>query len=265
MPEGLEAEIWRRAAMPLIGRTIECIRVDERVAPPEIECRLVGARIVGVSRIGKVVLFDLADAVETETLGLHFGMTGRLIIDGVAPIERLEYASAADRPKWDRLRIWTETSVDGASEPVALRLNDPRRLGRVSLDPDFSAMGPDALTLRRNELAGRLRGRRLAVKSALLDQTIVAGLGNLCADEVLLWAGVAPARPVDELTGADVTALAQACREQLPAMLRRGGSTAGRLDPERRAAPGRCPFDGAPLVRSTIGGRTAVWCPQHQR
>ncbi|WP_040493310.1 DNA-formamidopyrimidine glycosylase family protein [Ilumatobacter nonamiensis] len=262
MPEGLEAEIWTRAAQTLVGRTIERVWCDQRVAPPGFVDLLNGSTIGGVWRRGKVVL------VETDgpTLGLHFGMTGRLEIDGAAPITRLEYASNRDRAAWDRLRLWTKATNDTSpSERPALRMNDPRRLGRLSLDPDLSGLGADCLTLSADELIAGLGRRSGAIKPTLLDQAVVAGLGNLCADEVLFHAGVAPRRPADSLTGDDIDAISEQCRLRLPVMLAAGGSTHGDLSPEVRAAVGACPLDGAPLDRTSINGRTAVWCPAHQR
>lgn len=256
MPEGLEVEIWRAAAQPLVGRTVTDLWVDERVAPVELGSIGAGAVITSVERRGKVLLVDLDRGA---TIGFHFGMTGRLVLDGTAPIERLEYASAADRSEWDRCRIWTSAAVP------ALRMNDPRRLGRVSLDPDLSRLGPEALTLSAEQLEVELRGRSAPVKSLLLDQSVVAGLGNLCADEVLFVAGLDPHRGADTLVDHERAALAEACRTRLPQMLDLGGSTHGTLDPETRAGPGRCPGDGALLRRDKIGGRTAVWCPEHQR
>ena len=261
MPEGLEAEIWRRAAQSIVGRRIREVWCDERVAPDGLATTLNQARIVEVGRVGKVVRI----VTDAGVLGVHLGMTGRIEVDGVAPIERLEYASAADRRSWDRLRVMTlPAAIVDATEVPAFRMNDPRRLGRLSLDESLE-LGPDALTLSSAELRAALGGRTAAIKSVLLDQVAVAGLGNLCADEVLFWAGVAPSRPADEVLAGDVTAIARACRTRLPEMLDAGGSTHGVLSPDVRAQPAACPHDGAPLKRSTIGGRTAVWCPTHQR
>jgi formamidopyrimidine-DNA glycosylase len=257
VPEGLEAEIWRRAAQPLVGRDIHDAWVDERVAPDGFVDQIVGRRIEAVRRMGKVVLIDTDGA----TLGVHLGMTGRLEVDGRAPIDRLEYASGADRAEWDRLRMWTDPEPD---RTCALRMNDPRRLGRLSLDPDLNMLGPDALTLSAEALRNRLSGRRAAIKSLLLDPGVVAGLGNLCADEVLFWSGVSPRRAADELSTGDLERIAAACRERLPRMLAAGGSTHGILDPTIRAAPRDCPIDGTALERATVGGRTTIWCPRHQ-
>jgi len=283
VPEGLEAEIWRRAATVLIGRTVERWWVDERVAPPGMVSDLAGASVDAVDRIGKIVVLHLTVPRSAQTrssaqptagrrLGLHFGMTGRLVVDGRAAIEQLAYASGRDDAAWDRLRLWTDAGPGGPGgdgDPgdgrvPALRLNDPRRLGRVSLDEDLRGLGPDVLAISGAELGDVLARRRAAVKTVLLDQGAVAGLGNLCADEVLWWAGIAPTRPADSLLSTEVAALHDAVSVRLPVMLAAGGSTTGVLSPEVRAACPPCERDGTPLRRATIGGRTAVWCPAHQ-
>lgn len=258
MPEGLEAEIWRRALDDLLGRRIDSVWIDRRVADPDLLDVLPGSSIDCIGRHGKIVTIECGD----HHLGLHFGMTGRLVIDGDAPIERLEYASARDDPDWDRLRLWTAGARKAAIP--AIRMNDPRRLGRITLDADLSRLGPDVFSIDRPTLGIALDRRSAMIKPLLLDQSVVAGLGNLCADEVLWWAGIAPTRPARSLTSAEIATLAITIRRRLPIMLRRGGSTAGVLHPALRAAVGLCPRDGEPLTRRSIAGRTAVWCAFHQ-
>jgi formamidopyrimidine-DNA glycosylase len=272
MPEGLEAEIWRTDLESLVGRTVESVWTDERVADPGIDEALRARRIERVIRVGKVVVVETDEA----RLGLHFGMTGRVIVDGHAAIDRLEYASGDDRPEWDRLRLWTRgaarqarqaknsPATPSATQP-AIRMNDPRRLGRLSLDPDLSHLGVDMFAVNGAALTTVFARRSGAIKSVLLDQSAIAGLGNLCADEVLWWSDIAPSRPASSLGSDDVAAMVTAIRRRLPIMLRRGGSTTGTLTPAVRAASGPCPRDGSPLRRDKIGGRTTVWCPAHQR
>ncbi len=256
MPEGLEAEIWRSEIETVVGRTVVDAWVDERVAPPGFVGLVVGARLEGVRRAGKIVLID----TDGPTIGLHFGMTGRVLVDGVSAIDRLQYSSSRDDAQWDRLRLFT----DAAGMP-AVRLNDPRRLGRVTLDPDVSALGVDIFAVTPARMRRALGERRQAIKTVLLDQAVVAGLGNMCADEVLWWAGIDPRRPACALDEPDVARLATAIRRRLPVMMRRGGSHRGTLSPMVRSTCPPCERDGYPLRRDTIGGRTAVWCPHHQR
>lgn len=256
MPEGLEAEIWRTASEVTIGRSIGGVLADERIVPPGFADQVVGESITGVRRVGKIVLFDTTG----PTIGLHFGMTGRLVVDGRAPIERLQYSSGRDDPSWDRLVV-----VDAEHSLAMLRLNDPRRLGHVSLDPDISAFGVDYTVVTTRRLGLALMGRRVAIKRLLLDQSVVAGLGNLCADEVLWWAGVDPHTQAADLTDAAVDRLARSIRRRLPIMARRGGSHRGVLSPAVRSACPPCERCQYPLRRERLGGRTAVWCPGHQR
>lgn len=259
MPEGLEAEIWRRACAPLVGRTITVAIVDDRVVADGFVATVTGATIEGVRRRGKVVLV----VTDRATIGLHFGMTGRLIVDGLAPIAQLAYASGRDDPAWDRLVI--STTPGRRMAPAALRFNDPRRLGRVSLDPDLGHLGVEYDRVTPKRLAAALDGRQGVLKSVLLDQQVVAGLGNLCVDEVLWWAQLDPRRRVDSLSVAEIGQLASVIRRRLRIMLARGGSTSGVLNPSTRATRPPCECDGTPLERVSIGGRTTVWCPAHQR
>ena len=257
MPEGLEAEIYRRAAERCVGRTVAAVDVDHRQRDADaVRSLLPGRRVTAARRIGKLVLLDLRPPL---TLGLHFGMTGRLVVDGHAPIAALEYGSSRDDPAWDRLAVRFR-----GRPPTMLRVNDPRRWSVFSIDPDVTRLGPDVLSVGCDDLAAVCAGRRAPVKAVLLDQSAVAGYGNLCVDEVLWQAGIAPARPAGSLTLDDVARLGAATAEHLPAMLRRGGSHTGTISPAVRAALPPCPRDGAPLARTTVGGRTTVWCPAHQ-
>jgi formamidopyrimidine-DNA glycosylase len=256
VPEGLEAEMWRTAVEQTVGRTIGAAWLDVRVGPADFVDAVVGSTIVSSRRVGKVVLID----TDGPTIGLHFGMTGRLVVDDAAPIEKLQYSSGRDDPDWDRLLLFT-----GSSGIPAIRFNDPRRLGHVSLDADMSGLGVDMHRVTPKRLRVALEGRRTPIKSALLDQTVVAGLGNMLADEVLWWAGIAPHRPAGSLDTGEQEGLAMAIRQRLPIMLRHGGSHTGVLSPAVRAACPPCPRDGGGLRRERIGGRTAVWCPNHQQ
>lgn len=256
MPEGLEAEIYRAVAARGAGRTISTVSVDERQAAAGGLLRgLPGRCVEGARRLGKWVLVDLDDG---HVLGMHFGMTGRLIVDGEAPIERLVYGSGRDDPAWDRL------VVRFAGGDV-MRVNDPRRWATFTLDPSLDRLGPDFLSVDTAALVSILGRRRAPVKAVLLDQSAVAGYGNLCVDEVLWQAGVAPDRTASSLTRAEVRAIARAGARHLPAMLARGGSHRGTVSPEVRATLPACPRDGTPMRRGTVGGRTTVWCPVHQR
>jgi formamidopyrimidine-DNA glycosylase len=264
VPEGLEVEIWTRAAQVLVGRRIAQVWVDPRCGGHGAEV-LAEAVITSVSRRAKTLVIGTDQGV----LGMHFGMTGRLVIDGQSPISSLEYASSRDLAEWDRCRI---ELVDGG----LTRVNDPRRWSRYQLtagpvDPMllsggiFGPFGPDAMSLTKGQLIEALRHSRRALKACLLDQSCVAGFGNMCADEVLWRADLDPRRPADGLTDAEISHLAQVIAVTLPEMLKAGGSHQGHISPAVRKVGGLCPRDGSPLTVATVAGRTTVWCCTHQR
>lgn len=268
MPELLEVETYRRQAERVVGRRIAAAEAPDAwfvkgAEPEEVVAAVVGRCVAAARRRGKLLVLDLADPAAGEAeppavrLGLHFGMTGRLIVDGSAAIERLEYSSGRNDPAWDR---FTLRFADGTE----LRVRDPRRLGGVSLDPDEDRLGPDALTAGRDDVAAALGSSRAPLKARLLDQSRLAGIGNLLADEILFRAGLDPARPAGGLADGEVDALHAAIREVLADLGARGGSHTGDLR-EAAALDGLCPRDGAPIVRRRVGGRTTLSCPVHQR
>ncbi len=259
MPEGIEIEMYRQAADAAIGRTIAQVNAPDgyfvkNSTAEEVRAALTGGVVTSTGRIGKLMLLGV-DGEETA-LGLRFGMTGRLVLDGLAPIERLEYSSGRDDPAWDRFAL--ELNDGGL-----LRVNDPRRLGGVELTPDIEAMGIDFLAVTPAKLGDRLDSS-VALKARLLDQKRVAGIGNLIADETLWRAGLDPARPARSLNQSEVKRLSRVLRSTVKILFDRGGSHTGDLQ-DHRHRDGRCPRDGAPLDRRTIGGRTTFSCPQHQR
>lgn len=256
MPEILEIEYYRRAAETLVGRTVASVGVDDGwvrgAGPAEVRDVVVGATVRGVDRIGKLMLVGLD---QRPTLGVRFGMTGRLVVDGIGPIHQLEYASGRDDPAWDRLVV---TLGDGG----VARVNDPRRLGSVEIDPDVSRLGTDAWTLDVDALAAALDSE-VVVKTRLMDQRRIAGLGNLLTDEILWRAGIAPNRAARSLSADEVALLARAIPQSLDELFAAGGSHMGALQPVRDLS-GPCPRDGGALRREAIGGRTSIWCPAHQ-
>jgi formamidopyrimidine-DNA glycosylase len=214
---------------------------------------LEGRRLTAARRIGKLLLVD----TDGPTIGLRFGMTGRLLVDGVPGVDELQHASVRDVPAWDRL-------VLGLTEGGELRIRDPRRLGGVSLDPDEAALGVDAAAVRPSQLRDALAGSTAPLKARLMDQARLAGVGNLIADEVLYRAALDPARPAGSLDATEVRRLHRHLRGTIDDLLERGGSHLGDVIPARGPG-GTCPRDGTPLVRRTVGGRTTWPCPRHQR
>jgi formamidopyrimidine-DNA glycosylase len=261
VPELVEVELYRRAAERILGLRVVRVHVLDPhclagfLTPSRLEGVLRGSPFRSARRRGKLLLLDAPGA----TLGLHFGMTGVLIVDGRAVIDRLLYAPAADGSRWIRM-------VVELTRGHALALRDPRRLARVVLDPDEDALGPDALTVSLAQLRGLLQSARRpgpALKARLLDQRHLAGVGNLLADEILWRSSLSPLRPATSLDEGEIRRLHRHLRATLQRLLGRGGSHLGTLMPHRRAG-GRCPVDGAPLRADPVGGRTSWWCPKHQ-
>jgi formamidopyrimidine-DNA glycosylase len=160
--------------------------------------------------------------------------------------------------------LWAET--DGGPD-LGLHLGmagrivrDKRRLGRAMLEPDFSHVGPDAAEIGRDAFRLRFGRGGAPVKARLLDQGVLAGVGNLLADEILWRARLDPRRVAGELSEQELDGLRRAVRAAVRDAIARGGAHTGRLNPHRERG-GRCPRCGAELERATVGGRTTYWCP----
>lgn len=260
MPELLEVETYRRL---LETRALRRLIVEVEAPDPwylkagldaaVLRDVLVGGGFTAARRHGKLLLVD---AGSRPTLGLRFGMTGRLLVDGRPGVDRLEYGSYRAEEAWDRLVV---RFGDGGD----LLVRDPRRLGGVLLEPDTSRLGPDAASLRVAELRAAVGRSRAPLKAVLMNQSRVAGLGNLLADEILWRAGIDPGRPACSLGRDETRRLHRSIRSAIDVLGRRGGSHTGDLQAQRHPE-GRCPRDGAPLLRRTISGRTTWSCPQHQ-
>jgi formamidopyrimidine-DNA glycosylase len=261
VPEGIEVEYARRLIEErALGRKIAGIDAPDAwylkrgltvaaLAPALTDRRLTTAR-----RHGKLLLLDTDRA--GPTLGLHLGMSGRILIDDTAAGDPLIYGSNRENPVWHR---FTLRFADGGS----LVMRDPRRLGAVELDPNEARLGPDMFTITQGELDHVITRSRAPVKAVLMDQSRVAGLGNLLADEVLWRAGIDPARPARDLDRNDRRRLHRAISRTVRMTLGRGGSHTGD-HMAQRIAGGVCPKDGTPFERRTVAGRTTFSCPQHQ-
>ena len=144
-------------------------------APGEIAAALVGRRLTSANRIGKMLWFETDDG-DGPDLGIHLGMAGRIAID----------EDVNDR--WDRFAL---TFDDGGR--VALR--DKRRLGRAVLEPEIEKLGPDAALATRAEFRRWVGHSGASIKARIMDQSVIAGIVNLLADEILWQARIDPRRP----------------------------------------------------------------------
>lgn len=273
MPELPEVEAVRRALEPqLLGLAIEDVEVrrPEVVAHPGAETfreRLVGQTFAGMARRGKFLLLQLESGGRVI---VHLRMTGCLLLTPA------ELAEEKHTHLVFRLR--------GGRE---LRFSDARRFGRLWLVENgerdtysgVEALGREPLApdFTPDYLSARLGGRKKAVKECLMDQSVIAGIGNIYADEILFAAGLHPARPACGLGPGDWERLAQVIPERLSFFIEKDQmtpeeylETKGR---DYRNAPflqvygheGQpCPACGERLRRTTIGGRGSTFCPRCQ-
>jgi formamidopyrimidine-DNA glycosylase len=268
VPELPEVETVRRQLAPwLTGRLILGARRVDAPDGPKYRglTRAVGQRIERVDRLGKFIVMPLSGGDE---LVVHLGMTGVV---------------SADRPA-DHVRVALE--LDG-SEPRTLHFRDPRRFGRFVVLapgerhhlPTLAAIGPEPLSdaFDLEGFAQALATRRAGVKAVLLSQRVVAGVGNIYADEALWRARVHPEAPCYRLARNRVAALHRAIREVLAAGLDDGGTTlrdyrgvdgAKGSHQDALAAYGRegepCLKCGKPLERIVVGQRGTSYCPRCQ-
>lgn len=248
MPELPEVERARLAIETgALGRRIAAVDdTDTYVcrphAPGEMAAVLVGRELTSAHRRGKTMWVETDDG---PVLGLHLGMAGRISIDE-PPITR----------PWDRFVLEFE---DGGR----LALRDKRRLGRAILDPDLSRLGPDAADIGRASFRDRVGRGEAPLKARLMDQQVIAGVGNLLADEVLWRARMEPRRPAGSLDDDDLDLLRRELRAAIRSAVRKGGVHTGPFARDRGRV-GRCPRCGAQLERGVVGGRTTYWCPVEQ-
>lgn len=226
-----------------------------------------GARLTGITRRGKFLIFAVGDAAAV----LHLGMSGRLLVQ----------PAAAAVPPHTHLAV----RFEGGQE---LRFIDPRRFGaavllpapEVSTYPPLACLGVDALDGNVSAALASLAGSRAAIRNALLDQRCIAGLGNIYANEALARAGVSPTAPAGRLSRARRARLADAIRQTLLDALAAGGTTLAdggfvNASGERGffavalRVYGRvgepCQRCGRPIQRTVLAGRAAYFCRSCQR
>ncbi|MFD1913695.1 bifunctional DNA-formamidopyrimidine glycosylase/DNA-(apurinic or apyrimidinic site) lyase [Halodurantibacterium flavum] len=283
MPELPEVETVRRGLLPAMeGRVI--LRADVRrpdlrwPLPPGMADRLSGQRVERLRRRSKYILADLASG---ETLLIHLGMSGRMLVSGQVQ-GRFHHDHPAPE-KHDHVVL----DMEGGAR---VTFNDARRFGAmdlwptatVDLHPLLAQLGPEPFGNDFNEdyLVARLNGRRTPIKTSLLDQRVVAGLGNIYVCEVLHRAGIAPARLSGAIAARRVAGLVPIIRDVLAEAIEAGGSslrdyrqTGGELGYfqhnfrvyGREGAP--CPTPGCDgtIRRSVQAGRSSFHCPRCQR
>ncbi len=291
MPELPEVEVTRRRiAARLVGRRIAGVRTSPAsyvfLTPPTLlKRRLRGRAVVEIERRGKYLLARLDDK---SSLVLHLGMTGQLFSGDVPSLRLLSAtAAAALPPKAQRhFRPDTHTHLQLVFQDAGPRVyfRDVRRFGKLLwLAPGESherleRLGVDALVLRGKDLFAATRGRHTSIKALLLDQAVVAGVGNIYADEALHLARVRPSRSAARVTKQECAALVGALRHVLKRSIATGGSSIsdfiapdGRRGRYQRGrlvyarAGEACATCRTPIRRAVVAQRGTHFCPACQR
>ena len=246
--------------------------------PERMAERLTGARVNALRRRSKYILADLSTE---ETLLIHLGMSGRMLISGDPLGQFVREHPAAE--KHDHVVFHMENGA-------RVTFNDPRRFGAMDLldtatasdHPLLASIGPEPLGNDFNEdyLVKKLEGRKTPIKSALLDQKIVAGLGNIYVCEALYRAKISPKRHVNKISAARISSLVPIIRDVLTDAIAAGGSSLKdfrQADGElgyfqhsfdsygRESEPCRGEDCNGEIVRITQSGRSSFYCPQCQR
>ncbi len=313
MPELPEVEVTRRRLEPkLVGRTISEVITTKAsyfflTPPKELARRLVGRQVTGLERFGKYLVASLDD--EARVL-LHLGMTGQLFTASARSVRLLRSgvgSRALGRASTVGSRARGRASTDvaalapddqagftpdvhthlvlrfaDAGEDVLFR--DVRKFGKVqwlarqAADPRLDKLGPDALLVTGARLFEASRSRKTAIKTLLLDQEALAGVGNIYADEALFRAGIRPGRASRGLTKLECEKLAESVRAVLLRSIETGGSsisdyvqpdgTDGAYQNERRvySRTGEpCLSCHTSIKRIVLGARSTHYCPRCQK
>jgi formamidopyrimidine-DNA glycosylase len=286
MPELPEVETVRAGLAPILTghrlTRVEARRPDLRFPLPDgFVQRLTGARVETLGRRGKYLLLTLDREL---TLLIHLGMTGRFEIEGGAPHQSGEFALAAPA---DPRHAHIVFETDGGAK---ITFFDARRFGFMDLieagglddHPRLAGLGPEPLgdSFTAAYLKGVFVGRRQSAKTLLLDQRVVAGLGNIYACEAMHRASVSPTRRAGDLSSRNVATLVATIRLVLAEAIAKGGSTLrdfasanGELGYfqhsfkayDREHEPCLSPGCGGVILRLTQGGRSTFYCPRCQR
>jgi formamidopyrimidine-DNA glycosylase len=229
---------------------------------PEIAEVLTGARIERVRRVGKTIVFSLERNGSPAEFLVHLGMTGRLLVS--AP-------GVAIPPHTHAI-----LSLSGGNE---VRFVDARRFGRLSVNHEpYGGPGREPLTISDEDFAALFHGRKTPIKAALLNQSLLHGIGNIYADESLFRAKIRPRRQAGRLTRAELRRLRLALKTVLEHAITLGGSSVsdyvdadgvrGFFQLEHKVygrAGEACKDCESPLKKLMIGGRTTIYCPTCQR
>lgn len=291
MPELPEVEVTRRAIeKTLVGRRIARVKTTAPsyfflTPPARLRRALEGRRVVELERLGKYLVAELDDG---SRLLLHLGMTGQLFTAGARSVRLLSAERRStltgDSQTTFKPDAHTHLELEFADGPPGLYFRDIRKFGKVRLlakgqsDPRLEKLGVDALVAKGKDLFAAAQKRSVPIKSLLLEQSVIAGIGNIYADEALYFARVSPTRPARQVSAAECDAIVKAARKVLERAIVKGGSSIddfvrpdgsdGEYQAERKvyAREGEpCPRCKSEILRVVIGQRSAHFCNTCQR
>lgn len=290
MPELPEVETTRRKIAPaLLGRVIAGVATTVPsyfflTAPGALKRHLSGRGVLGLTRLGKYLLAELDDR---SRLLLHLGMSGQLFTEGSTSLRLLSATSRAtlapeQQPAFTPDKH-THLTLSFTDNGPRVFFRDTRKFGKVlwlapgATDPRLDKLGPDAMGATGEVIYAAARKRRSAIKTLLLDQSVLAGAGNIYADEALFRAGVRPKRAAKKVTRAECDRIAEALVAVLKRSIETGGSSIsdyiapdgrdGAFQDERMVyarAGEPCKVCGSKIRRAVIGQRSAHWCSECQ-
>jgi formamidopyrimidine-DNA glycosylase len=286
MPELPEVEVTRRRiAKLLVGRKITRVLTTKPsyfflTKPSRLQAELLGRTVQKLERHGKYLLARLDSGA---TLLLHLGMTGQLFGEGAQSARLLRVAERSAKAAFaPDEHTHLQLEFQGGGPRVFFR--DVRKFGKVLLvaagksDARLDKLGIDALLAEGDHLYEAARARRIPIKTLLLNQGVIAGIGNIYADEALFLAAVSPLRASHAVTREECVAIVGAAQQVMRRSIRTGGSSIsdyvnpdgsdGGYQKERRVY-GRegepCQRCGAAIVRVVIAARSSCYCPRCQR
>jgi formamidopyrimidine-DNA glycosylase len=291
MPELPEVEVTRRRiAKLLLGRKITRVVTTKPsyfflTKPKRLQAELLGRTVQKLDRHGKYILARLDSGA---TLLLHLGMTGQLFGEGARSLRLLrkpkQRAGAGERPRGFSPDEHTHLQLEFEGGGPRVFFRDVRKFGKVLLvgagrsDARLDKLGVDALKAEGQHLFQAAQGRKIPIKTLLLDQAVIAGIGNIYADEALFLAQVSPKRAARRVSRDECVAIVAAAQQVMRRSIQTGGSSIsdyvnpdgsdGGYQNERRVY-GRegepCPRCGAPIVRVVIATRSSHFCHSCQK
>lgn len=286
MPELPEVEIIKRGLnQKIVGKTIKVVKINTPKIFLGDSSELIGRKISAVSRRGKIIIFLLDDSTR---IIIHLKMTGQLIFDPNGRRKNLEKRVAGGHPSSDwvgELPNKHTHAIFCFSDDSILYFNDLRKFGYIKhykkkLVPELENLGIDAMskTFSGGYLKKKAEGKTIEIKKFIMNQEVIAGIGNIYSDEALFCAGISPKRRVDNISDKEFKKLCFCIKKVLKKGIRFGGSSyrnyvnsfgdKGSMQEHFKVYDRegeKCFGCNERIIRTKIGGRSSYFCPSCQK